>query len=123
MNLQPLTTEERFAQKEEGQTKRLRADVEAARKLQQKRFEGKDIPFNAAIPGGSVTDYCQFTPESLEHFKKVIDENTLSTRSMDRLAKVARTVADLDGSKSLEPSHLDKAATFVIGTSLRESFS
>jgi magnesium chelatase family protein len=123
VNLQPLTTEERFAQKEEGQTKRLRADVEAARKLQQKRFEGKDIPFNAAIPGGSVTDYCQFTSESLEHFKKVIDENTLSTRSMDRLAKVARTVADLDGSKSLEPSHLDKAATFVIGTSLRESFS
>ena len=42
---------------------------------------------------------------------------------MDKLAKVARTIADLDASESVEPSHLDKAATFVIGTSLRESFS
>ena len=90
---------------------------------QQKRFDGKEIPFNAAIPGGSVADYCEFTSESLKHFKRIIDENTLSTRSMDRLAKVGRTVADLDGSESLDPSHLDKAATFVIGTSLRESFS
>ena len=122
VSLQALTTDERFAPQKKGQTKRLRADVEAARKFQQKRFEGTSIPFNAAIPGGSVGDYCQFTSESLEHFKKVIDENTLSTRSMDKLAKVARTIADLDASESVEPSHLDKAATFVIGTSLRESF-
>ena len=41
---------------------------------------------------------------------------------MDRLAKVARTIADLDACESLEAKHLDRAAEFVIGTTLREAF-
>ena len=41
---------------------------------------------------------------------------------MDRLAKVARTIADLNGSDNLEAGHLDRAALFVIGTTLREAF-
>jgi magnesium chelatase family protein len=41
---------------------------------------------------------------------------------MDRLAKVARTVADLIGSEMVEPPHLLKAAKFGIGGMLRDSF-
>jgi magnesium chelatase family protein len=41
---------------------------------------------------------------------------------MDRLAKVARTVADLNGSDTVEPKHIEKAATFVIGGVLREQY-
>jgi predicted ATPase with chaperone activity len=40
---------------------------------------------------------------------------------MDRLAKVARTVADLAASDTIEPEHIDEAATFVIGGVLRRT--
>jgi magnesium chelatase family protein len=122
VTLKSLSTDERFAPVEDGASPKLRAQVEKARARQQKRFDGTGIPFNAAIPGGSVVDYCLFSPSALEHYRSIIDANTLSTRSMDRLAKVARTIADLDDSEELESGHLDSAARFVIGGTLRNNF-
>lgn len=124
VELKPLTSEERFAESSsEELSPRLRFRVEAARNRQRARFEGKDIPHNAAIPGGHVREYCRFSDAGFEAYRQCIDKNTLSTRTTDRLAKVARTVADLAASDFVEPEHVNKAAKFVIGGMLRESFS
>ena len=122
VTLRPLTTDERFAPTEDEQSPKLRAKVEMARQRQTARFAGKDIAHNAAIPGGAVMEYCKFSPQAMEHYKKVIDTNVLTTRSMDRLAKVARTVADLAEHETVEPEHIDSASRFVIGGMLRENF-
>lgn len=122
VTLKPLTTDERFAPTEGDMSPKYRAQVEAARQMQVERFKGTEIAFNAAIPGGTVTDYCNLSDAAMEHYKSVIDANTLSTRSMDRLAKVARTAADLEGSEATEPKHIDTAAHFVIGGMLRDNF-
>jgi len=121
VELQRLTTDERFAETEGEQSPRLRARIEAARERQHRRFDGQSIPHNAAIPGGRVREYCRFASAGLEAYKSLIDKHTLSTRSMDRLAKVARTVADLAGSEEVEPGHVAKAGSFVIGGMLRGS--
>lgn len=120
--LSPLTTDERFATTSDDESPRLRTQVEAARQRQQVRFAGRDVACNAAMPGGSVFDLCGFSEGGMGHYKSIIDQNTLSTRSMDRLAKVARTVADLAGADFVEPAHLDMASRFVIGGMLREGF-
>jgi magnesium chelatase family protein len=117
-----LTTEERFAEAEPDLSPRLRAAVERARQRQVERFAGTGIPFNAAIPGGRVFEYCGMTEEARGRFKATVDGNSLSTRSMDRLAKVARTIADLGDSERVQPTHIDKASSFVVGGILRESF-
>ena len=122
VTLHPLTTDQRFAPTEDEQSPKLRAKVEMARQRQIARFAGKDIAHNAAIPGGAVMEYCQLSPQAMEHYKKVIDTNVLTTRSMDRLAKVARTVADLAEHDTVEPEHIDSACRFVIGGMLRENF-
>jgi magnesium chelatase family protein len=122
VTLKPLTTEERFAPTEGEMSPKYRAQVEAARQMQVERFKGTDIAFNAAIPGGGITDYCKLSGAAMDHYKSAIDANTLSTRSMDRLAKVARTAADLEGSDSTEAKHIDIAAHFVIGGMLRDNF-
>lgn len=119
VELKPLSTDERFADTQENESPRIRAAVERARQLQHRRFEGTQIPFNAAIPGGHVRDYCNFSEVGFAHYKKCIESNTLSTRSMDRLAKVSRTIADLANSEQIEPHHVDKAASFVVGGMLR----
>ncbi len=121
VELKPLTVDERFAASEEGVSSRMRAQVERARDRQDQRYEGTQIPFNAAMPGGHIGDYCQFSAAGLQTFRGVVASRTLSTRSMDRLAKVARTIADLGESAAVEPPHVQEATTFVIGGVLRDS--
>ena len=122
VELRPLTSDERFADVEDRTSPRFRASVERARQAQAERFDGTGIPFNAAIPGGHVRDYCGFSDDGFAHYKRCIENNTLSTRSMDRLAKVSRTVADLANATSVDPLHVEKAAQFVVGGLLRERF-
>lgn len=117
-----LSVDDRFAPVEEGVSAKLRDIVERARRRQQKRFEGLGVPHNAAIPGGRVGEFCNFSDDGFADFKRVIGGSDLSTRSMDRLAKVARTIADLDESDRIEPPHVDEAAGFVVGGMLREAF-
>ncbi|APW63992.1 YifB family Mg chelatase-like AAA ATPase [Paludisphaera borealis] len=119
VELRRLSTEERFAEPEKGVSPRLRAKVELARERQERRFSGQGIPFNAAIPGGKVMEYCSFDDGGLSYFKNTVHTNTLSTRSMDRLAKVSRTIADLDGKDRVSDSHVLRAEKFVVGGMLR----
>jgi magnesium chelatase family protein len=122
VELKPLTTKERMSAPTPGESDTLRTQVQVARDRQEKRFEGTDIPYNAAIPGGEVFDHCRFTEMATNHFSTIVDSNRVSTRSMTRLAKVARTVADLAGSSDVHESHVDGAAEFVIGGLLRDLF-
>jgi magnesium chelatase family protein len=117
-----LSTEERFAETEADVSPRIRERVEAARATQTKRFQGTNIPFNAAIPGGRVREFCNFSDAGLGKYKEVVAGNILSTRSTDRLAKVARTVADLVNSEQVAPPHVVKARKYVVGGVLREGF-
>ena len=116
-----LSTDDRFADTTPNQTKKFRNIVQKARNKQQIRFEGTTIPFNAAIPGGAVREYCNFSEDGFEHYKTVVGLHSISTRSMDRLAKVARTVADINDSDTVEIAHVDRAASFVIGGILRDA--
>jgi magnesium chelatase family protein len=122
VELSRLSTDDRFGAVEGDQSHRLRKQVEAARAVQTKRFEGTGIAHNAAIPGGSVRDYCAFSSTGFETYKDLVSRHVLSTRSIDRLAKVSRTVADLAVAKEVEPDHVVKAATYVVGGLLRASF-
>lgn len=119
VELTPLSTDERFAEAEATVSPQYRAKVESARDRQIKRYHGKGIPCNAAIPAGQVKEFCLFSPAGFERYKQSVTSHTLSTRSMDRLAKVARTVADLADSATVEPPHVGKAEQFVLGGILR----
>jgi magnesium chelatase family protein len=122
VELERLSTEERFAPAEEDVSPRFRQKIETARQRQTQRYAGKGIPFNAAIPGGMVMEYCDFGPEALAGYKEIINKNTLTTRSMDRLAKVARTIADLEGSTQIQRSQVQRASSYVVGGILRDQF-
>lgn len=120
VELQPLTTEERFAPTEGNVSPQIQAKVQAARERQRHRFAGTGIPFNAAIPGGRVVETCAFAPTGFDRYKAIVGDHALSTRSIDRLAKVSRTIADLEGATHIEPPHVERAAGFFIGGILRE---
>lgn len=116
-----LTTDERFAEATGESSESIRARVQKARVRQLMRFDGQNIPCNAAMPGGRVRELCAFSEPGLAAYKAKVEASKLTTRSIDRLAKVARTVADLAESTHVEPAHIDHAAAFVIGGMLRDS--
>jgi magnesium chelatase family protein len=115
VSIKPLTMDERFATIRDGDSLRLRTAVEKARAQQSKRFDGTEISTNSAIPGGQVPDYCRFSKDGFEVYKSVISRGRVSTRTTDRLAKVARTIADLEDMDEVNPSHVEEAAVFVAG--------
>lgn len=122
VEIQPLSVDERLSQADGVNSSELRKRVHLARARQEKRFSGRGIPFNAAIPGGYILDYCQFSDSGLDAYKEVLNSSHLTTRSSDRLAKVARTVADLYNSDSIDASHVKRAASFISGGKLQGCF-
>lgn len=122
VELSRLTTEERFSESTSEGSSKMRVKVERAKQRQTERFKDKGIPYNAAIPGGYIKDFCNFSADGFSHYKTIVDQNRLTTRSVDRLAKVARTIADICDSDNVEAEHIDEASSFVIGGMLRTLF-
>ncbi|MFK7735155.1 MAG: YifB family Mg chelatase-like AAA ATPase [Pirellulaceae bacterium] len=121
VNLKPLTADERFSETTENESPRLRKIVADARQKQVARFEGTKIPCNSFIPGGHLPDFCKFTPQAFEQYKQLASTTDISTRSADRLAKVARTIADLDAEPKIDNAHVEEAASFIRGGILTHS--
>lgn len=122
VELKALTTQERMAPAIKGQSQKLRDKVQKARDRQHERFKGTNISCNATISAGETFDYCLFNSGAMEHFTQIVENNKVSTRSTNRLAKVARTIADLNAAEQIDRAHVDEAAQFVVGGLLRELF-
>jgi magnesium chelatase family protein len=96
----------------------LRGRVRATREAQRLRFGETGIPYNAAIPGGQIMNWCEFQPSALDRYKRLISQGSYSTRATDRMAKIARTIADLDRAERIEEQHVQEAADFISGSPL-----
>ena len=85
--------------------------VNGARKRQQERFSSGNM-CNARMNPEQMRAYCQLDDECAELMKQAFDALGLTARSYDRILKVARTIADLDGSERLRPQHIAEAIQY-----------
>jgi magnesium chelatase family protein len=94
----------------------IRARVERARRIQMERFSGlalrRRVFANAQMTPALVRRFCFTTPEGEEVLRTAIDRVGLSTRAYHRVLKVARTIADLEGSAQIQPHHLSEAVQY-----------
>ncbi len=90
----------------------IRARVNAARKIQNERFRGTGISCNARITPDSLHELCDLSDAGRLLLKKAFDRLGLSARAYDRILKVCRTIADLDGSEAIGPSHVAEAVQY-----------
>lgn len=91
----------------------IRARVVKARDIQSRRFA--DIPevhCNAQMTSAMLRKYCAIDSEGLAHLKEAMTQLNMSARAYDRILKVARTIADLDGSENIKPEHLAEAISY-----------
>ncbi|MBQ7596476.1 MAG: YifB family Mg chelatase-like AAA ATPase [Clostridia bacterium] len=90
----------------------MRKRVEAARKIQQKRLEGTGISSNAHMPAGLTREFCRPVPAAMKMLENAFERMGLSARAYDKILRVSRTVADLDGSEKIEVEHIAEAIQY-----------
>lgn len=90
----------------------IRERVMTARRLQRNRYAGTPFANNAALSGKALQKYCRLQPGSRAILLRAVEELALSARAYDRILKVARTIADLEGSPEIQDSHLYEAVQY-----------
>ena len=110
----PLSDELLTARRNGETSASMRAKVMAARQIQMRRYEGTDIRDNASLAGHALDRFCPLSPECVNALKYVIGQLQLSARAYDRILRVSRTIADLDGGGPLTPWHINEAASYRI---------
>ena len=91
----------------------IMADVMKAREIQDERFKKyKGLFCNAQMPSRMVREVCQLNTAGSALLKKAMEVQKLSARAYDRILKVARTSADLAGSKDIQIGHLAEAIQY-----------
>lgn len=90
----------------------VRARVETARERQQYRFKGTNIVSNAEMSAVEVREYCNLDEPASALLQSAMKQLHLSARAFHRILKLARSIADLSGSKNIEMSHLAEAIQY-----------
>ncbi len=90
----------------------IRKRVEAAREIQNKRYEGTGVTCNARLTSSLIQKYCELTADADALLKAAFERMGMSARSYDRILKIARTVADIDRSEKITAGHIAEAIQF-----------
>lgn len=91
----------------------IKQRVQKARDIQSYRYKKQThIHYNAQMDVSQIKEYCKLTEETKLLLKKAMESLNLSARAYDRILKVARTIADLDGSLTIESQHIGEAIQY-----------
>src|SRR6201994_4890643 len=101
----------RAGQANEGSAE-IRARVLAARVRQHDRFQNEAIYSNAQMTTRQIRQWCELPPEADRLLERAMQQQGLSARAHDRILKVARTIADLEGAPTLTVQHLAEAIQY-----------
>ena len=87
----------------------IRRRVNAAREVQKQRFSGTEVSCNAYMPPAMIGQFCALDAAGERLMQSAFDRLGLTGRSHDRILRMARTIADLEGAARIEAPHLAEA--------------
>jgi len=90
----------------------IRQRVIAARERQHRRFASEKIFSNAAMTPRMIRAYCQIDSHSEKMLESAMRRLGLSARAYDRILKVSRTIADLEGADAINSNHVSEAVGY-----------
>ncbi len=90
----------------------IKKRVNKARKIQQERFVGTGITCNAQMNPAQTKELCKLTDSAKDILKVVFERLSLSARAYDKILRVARTIADLEGSEVVNDDHIAEAVQY-----------
>lgn len=109
----PVAFQEMASEGAEEGSEQIRRRVVAAREVQQRRFaDTPEVHTNAMMSSKQVRAFCSLPAESRQMLEVAMERFSLSARAYDRIVKVARTAADLDGCEQIETRHIAEAIRY-----------
>ncbi len=93
-------------------SRQIRSSVMRARQRQMERFRGIGILTNSRMTNRQLKDYCPLDEACAELLGRAMSELRLSARAYHRIIKVARTIADLEGTEHIIPEHIAEAVQY-----------
>ena len=90
----------------------VRARVELARERQRDRFGSGGLTCNAEMRTAEVRKFCALDDTGQSLMQAAMNQLQLSARGYHRVLKLARTIADLAGSETIQPAHLGEAIQY-----------
>lgn len=90
----------------------IRQRVNAAREVQKQRFAGTEVSCNAYMTPAIIGRYCRLDDAGEKLMQGAFDRLGLTGRSHDRILRMARTIADLEGAEAIEAPHLAEAIQY-----------
>jgi len=90
----------------------IRERVNKTRKLQQERYADENVTSNAQLSAGQLEKYCPISDEANLLLKASFESLGMSPRGRARILKVARTIADLENSQTIEANHIAEAIQY-----------
>jgi len=90
----------------------IRKRVIRAHTIEQSRFRNTGIIYNAKMKGRQIKAFCKLEQEAQVLLYKIFQGLNLSMRALDRVVKVARTIADLADSGQIQPMHIAEAVQY-----------
>ncbi len=97
----------------------VRQRVNAAREIQKRRFAGTEVSCNAYMTPSMVGRYCALDEAGDRLMKGAFDRLGLTGRSHDRILRMARTIADLEGAEDISAAHLAEAIQYRSSSMLK----
>ncbi len=109
----PSTSYDELQTKPKGETSHaIKKRVDAARERQNQRYQDLDIFYNAQLTPKLMETFCHLGPAEENLMEKVYTKMKLSARGFHRILKLARTIADLDTSETIQIAHLSEAIQY-----------
>jgi magnesium chelatase family protein len=90
----------------------MKQAIQRAMQAQSKRYAKEKIHFNSELSGRAMKTYCSVSKEAQQLLQESFEVLGFSVRAYDRILKIARTIADLEGHVSIEVSHIAEAMQY-----------
>lgn len=112
VEISPVEFEDISSKSTEESSKDIRKRVIAARQIQYDRYKGEKFMTNADIPDNKLQKYAPLSKEVMDIIKVAFDRYGFSARTHNKIVKIARTIADLDGAENINTSHILEAIRY-----------
>ncbi len=109
--VQPITTDALLTSDEES-SHDVALRVQACHKVQQARYKELSFKANAQLPSSHIQEFCSLNPRAERAFLLACQKLSLSARAGHSILRIARTIADLEGSADIEAEHALEATAY-----------
>ena len=93
-------------------SREIKKRVQKARDIQTKRFKKSKITSNSEMGNKEIKEFCSFDENCIKLLQLAVVKMNLSARSYNRTIKLARTIADLEGLREINSTHIAEALQF-----------